>query len=90
MYGNRLSVPSFSPGCGFQLQMGTAENCFVLCQSNPAWFHFRRFGGNSPPKKKKIARIPQGSAVIPDGEIVRLPTKSLVGTEAMMMTNLRC
>lgn len=36
-----------------------------------------------------IARIPQGSAVIPDGKIVRLPTKSLVDTEAMMMTNLR-
>lgn len=41
-------------------------------------------------KKKKIARIPQGSAVIPDGEIVRLPTKSLVGAEAMMLTNMSC
>lgn len=40
--------------------------------------------------KKKIARIPQGFAVIPDGEIVRLPTDSPVGTRASMMTNLRC
>lgn len=58
--------PVSSPGCIFKLQMGAAENCFVLCQSNPAWFHFRRFGGNSP-EKEMIARIPQGSAVIPDG-----------------------
>lgn len=67
--------------------MGTAENYFVLCQSNPAWFHFRRFGGKSA-KKKKTARILQGSAVILDGEIVRLPTKSLVGAEAIMLTNM--
>lgn len=41
-------------------------------------------------KKKKIARILQGSAVTPDLEIVRLPTKSLVGTQPMRMTNLGC
>lgn len=57
--------------------MAAAKNCFVLCQSNPAWFHFRRFGGYSPKKKKKkkIARIQQGFAVIPVWKIVKFLPK---------------
>lgn len=40
-------------------------------------------------REKKIARIPQGFAVIPDGEIVRLPTESPAVAGAPMMTHLR-
>lgn len=49
----------------------------------------KREGENGGREKKKIARIPQGFAVIPDGEIVGLPTVSPVGTGASMITNLR-
>lgn len=92
MYGNMLSAPSFSPGFRFKLQMGMAENCFVLCQFNPAWFHFRRFGGNSLAKKKK--KDCQDSAGLGNNSgwgdcQASYCTKSLGSTEAMIMSSFQ-
>lgn len=69
---NRLPAPSISLGCGFKLQMGTGERCFVLCQSHSACFHFRMFRGNSPEKRKERKLLPGFHRVqryFPDGDV---------------------
>lgn len=91
MHSNRLSASSFFFLLAADSNFKWERQRIALSCANPILYGSTS-GGSAVIllQKKLIARIPQGSAVIPDGEIVRLPTKSLVGTEAMMMTNLRC